>query len=431
MGIGGFFVALIGLSGCGGSDAPPPPETLLVNGTIYIDADRKVNNLLVRDGVVAAHDVVAAAHPCATVVDLKGAAACPGFVDSHVHLVSMAAALAILAPTPGQTDPNKIIEPVGARRHPVPKGMPVMGHGFVMTDHDAWYLADLARLDAATGSDCPVMIADQLGHGYIVNTAAMRISGLDANTADPPGGRSAWTSWPNRLGNTGLNAVTVDDSSGAQFNIYRIVDKAEPLGQDLHYHVGGDRAIDAVLGAIEAAQTKHGSLRGRHTLYHLGRITDAQIARMQRLGDQVVAGVPPSLHWQAQSAQTAYHHGEHAARAYPYRKLRDAGIPLAFSSDFASNSVALRWPTEIMRVACTGGANPQSNAPLALRDLIQGFIQAGYTSARAHGLGTLEVGKHADIVVYEKDLSTVPAAELGKDNPRVLSTWVAGQKVPR
>ncbi|GAB4213675.1 MAG: hypothetical protein Fur007_08360 [Rhodoferax sp.] len=139
----------------------------------------------------------------------------------------------------------------------------------------------------------------------------------------------------------------------------------------------------------------------------------------------------PSLPWHAQSAQTAYYYGEHAVGAYRYRKLRDAGIPLAFSSDFASNSIALSWPTEIMRVALTGGANPQSNAPLALRDLIQGFTQAGYASARAYGLGTLEVGKQAGIVVYEKDLSTVPATELGKDNPKVLSTWVAGQKVPR
>ena len=33
------------------------------------------------------------------------------------------------------------------------------------------------------------MIADQLGHSYIVNSAAMRLSKLDASTPDPPGGK--------------------------------------------------------------------------------------------------------------------------------------------------------------------------------------------------------------------------------------------------
>lgn len=527
--------------------------TLFINGSIYIDADTKVSNLLIKDGIVAGIDVNPAEYPNAEIVDLKGAAAYPGFNDSHVHLISMAVAGSILVPTGEETDPKKMSEIVGARCRQVAPGTPVMAHGFVLQDYDHdWTLADLEALDRATGPDCPVMIADQLGHSYIVNSAAMRLSGLDENTPDPPGGKivkqngkptgmlretagaivgnaaifplvqdsqvkpyavmlmkkwasmgytstvelmggpmgrtmrpellrqleregllplrvnyaytffslddlegyrdagedtemvhfaglklfvdgaagqgGAWTSWPNTLGNYGLNAVTTDDSYGEKYNIFRILEKSEALGLDMHYHVGGDKSIDAVLSAIEAVKAKKGSLTGKHTLYHLGLITDDQITRMKNLGSSVIAGVQPSLHWEAQKEETKFYYGDHAKGSYPYKKMRDAGITLAFSTDYASNTEALSWPTEIMRVALTGAGNPD-NAPLTMQDMIEGFTVGGFATTRESNVGTLHIGYKADIVVYEKDLYPVPPAELSKSNPRVLSTWVGGRRV--
>jgi len=527
--------------------------TLFINGSIYIDADTKVSNLLIKDGIVAGIDVNPAEYPNAEIVDLKGAAAYPGFNDSHVHLISMAVAGSILVPTGEETNPKKMSEIVGARCRQVAPGTPVMAHGFVLQDYDHdWTLADLEALDRATGPDCPVMIADQLGHSYIVNSAAMRLSGLDENTPDPPGGKivkqngkptgmlretagaivgnaaifplvrdsqvkpyavilmkkwasmgytstvelmggpmgrtmrpellrqleregllplrvnyaytffslddlegyrdagedtelvhfaglklfvdgaagqgGAWTSWPNTLGNYGLNAVTTDDSYGEKYNIFRILEKSEALGLDMHYHVGGDKSIDAVLSAIEAVKAKKGSLTGKHTLYHLGLITDDQITRKENLSSSVIAGVQPSLHWEPQKEDTKFYYGDHAKGSYPYKKMRDAGITLAFSTDYASNTEALSWPTEIMRVALTGAGNPD-NAPLTMRDMIEGFTVGGFATTREPNVGTLHIGYKADIVVYEKDLYPVPPAELSKSNPRVLSTWVAGRRV--
>jgi predicted amidohydrolase YtcJ len=44
-------------------------------------------------------------------------------------------------------------------------------------------------------------------------------------------------------------------------------------------------------------------------------------------------------------------------------------------------------------------------------------------------IGSLDVGCMADIVVFDKDLYSLPVQELSKDNPKVLSTWVGGRKV--
>lgn len=549
------------LQGCASdsADAPEGSETLFVNGDIYIDADQKVDNLLVRDGVVAGINVNPAYHLHAQRVDLEGAAAYPGFNDSHVHLITMAVAGSILVPTPSkenpqqlEEDPLEIAKAVGAACKDLAPGTPRMGHGFKLDDYDAWHLADLAEIDALTGDQCPVMIADQLGHSYIVNSVALRMSGIDDDTPDPPGGvivrengkatgmlretagalvgntaifprvpdagvkpyairllntwasmgytsivdlmggpmgrtmkpelcqeldhegllplrinyaytffnlsemqdfdkvespwvhfaglklfvdgaagqGGAWTSWENTQGNHGLYAVCTNDQEyGEDYNLYRMLDKSEELGLDMHFHVGGDLAIDAVLSAIEAVQQKNGALRSKHTLYHLGLITDEQIARMSALGDSVIAGVQPSLHWEFQKDETAFYYGEHARGSYPYRKLRDAGVTLAFSTDYASNICDLCWPTEIMKVALTGAADPEANPPLTMRDLIAGFTVGGYATTREARVGKLHPGYQADIVIYEQDLYSVAPDELSKDNPQVLATWVGGRRI--
>ncbi len=542
------------LQGCASdaSDVPEGSETLFVNGAIYIDADQRVENLLVRDGIVAGINVNPAYHPHAQEVDLEGAAAYPGFNDSHVHLITMAVAGSILVRTPSMEDPLEIAKAVGAACKNLAPGTPRMGHGFKLDDYDAWHLADLAEIDRLTGDQCPVMIADQLGHSYIVNSVALRMSGIDDDTPDPPGGvivrengkatgmlresagaivgntaifprvpnagvkpyaiqllntwasmgytsivdlmggpmgrtmkpelcqeldhegllplrinyaytffklsemqdfdkvespwvhfaglklfvdgaagqGGAWTSWENTQGNHGLYAVcTNDEEYGEEYNLYRMLGKSEALGLDMHYHVGGDLAIDAVLSAIEAVLQQNGKLRGKHTLYHLGLITDEQIARMSALGDSVIAGVQPSLHWEFQKDETAFYYGEHARGSYPYRKLRDAGVILAFSTDYASNIPKLCSPTMIMRIALTGAGDPQANPPLTMRDLIAGFTLGGYATTREARVGKLHPGYQADIVIYEKDLYSVAPEELAWNNPKVVATWVGGRRI--
>lgn len=524
---------------------------LFTNGTIYLDAETKVHNLLIGNGKVLASDVNPAVYSRAEVVDLAGATVCPGFSDSHVHLVGMAMAMATGVPLNGASEAAEIAQIVGARAASLPDGIPVIAHGFVLDDYDAWSLSDLAMVDATTGSR-PVMIADQLGHSYIFNSAAMDIAGIDGSTPEPPGGKiilengvptgmfretagaivgntaifplikdslikpyliqllntwasmgytsivelmggpmgrmltpelcreieregklplridyaytfftlddmdgyldagpdtdlvrfsglklfidgaagngGAWTSWPNEMGDHGLFAFASDDSYGPLYNLFRVVEKADMLGLDMHYHVGGDNAIEAVLQAIEKVLDKKGSLSSTHTLYHLGFITDDQIARAATLGDRIVFGVQPTLHWEYSKQITSQYYGSHAQGSYPYRKMIDAGVTVTFSTDFASNLIALSWPSVIMKVSMTGAGDPEKNPPVAMHELITGFTSAGYTGSGHGDTGKLLPGFWADMVVFEKDLYDIPPEELGPSNPKVLATWVGGKK---
>lgn len=537
-------------SGCKNEDLGKVYK-LLHNGTIYLDADRKAHNLLIEGDKVAGFNVNEKKYPNAERIDLQGAFAYPGFNDSHVHLVSVAVAMSVGVPLNGASTAAEIAAIVGEHCNKLPHGVPAIAHGFVFDNYEAWTLADLALIDQATGNR-PVLIADQLGHSYIVNTAAMNMSGLTGNTPDPPGGRiikqngqptgmlretagaivgnvaiwplipdnmvklpaaqffnmwaamgytsvvelmggpmgrilkpglcseleaagqlplrvyyahtffslddiesyknnivntdlvrfiglklfvdgaagngDAWTSWENTHGGHGLNAIAINDSFGPQFNIFRILEKSEELKLDVHYHTGGDLSIGAVLDAIEAVKQKNGTLKTRHTLYHLGFITDAQINRMKQLGTHAIAGVQPSLHWEYSKEITPFFYGAHANGSYPYKKMRDAGVTLAFSTDFASTPLDLCWPTVIMKAALTGAGNPAGNPPLTMRDMIRGFTVGGFASVNEDQVGTLDIGKKADLVVYSKDLYLVPPAELSKDNPKVLATYVAGRQ---
>ena len=527
-------------------------DILFVNGTIYIDAERKATNLLVADGKVKAIDVDPAEHADAETVDLHGQTAYPGFMDSHVHLVAVAVVSCsgiVLNDLSNAKDIAKATAEGCAKLAPE---IPGMGMGFMLADYDAWTLDDLAEIDKATG-DRPVLLADQTGHSYIVNSAAMKLSGITDETPDPPGGSivrqngkatgmmrenagylvgnkaifpfipddmvegillkffrtwaslgytsvlelmggplgrilkpelcrkmeadgtlpvrvnyalcfydlddidelaktapdtdmvrsaglklfvdgaagngGAWTTFPNTLGGHGLYGVCADDSFGEKYNMFRIIEKADDVGLDVHCHVQGDEAIEVYLAAIEAVLKKKGALNSTHTFYHLGFPTDDQLARMAKLGDRVVAGVQPAMHWGFMKQTLVEFYGERGRVSFPYDKMKAAGIPIAFSSDFPSNRLEYSGPAANVATAVTGGGDPASHPPLTVKDCIVGFTTAGRAATRMSDMGALDVGYLADLVVFDKDFYTVPADQLSKDNPKVMSTWVGGRKM--
>jgi predicted amidohydrolase YtcJ len=160
---------------------------LFVNGAIYQDAAHRVRNLLVENGLIAGVNVNPADHKNAEVVDLGQGALYPGFCDSHVHLVESALGLSG-GDLRGKKTPEAIAQGVAQAMAKHPGNTPLFCAAFSLPDYDAWSLADLARLDAATG-DRIVLLADDLGHNLIINSAAIAKAGITAKTPTPPGGK--------------------------------------------------------------------------------------------------------------------------------------------------------------------------------------------------------------------------------------------------
>jgi len=132
-------------------------------------------------------------------------------------------------------------------------------------------------------------------------------------------GGQAWTSWTNEQEGHGLQEIYTNDSGGPELNLNRIVARAEEYGMNVHYHTQGDRAIDAVLDALDKVREEKGEIRANHTLIHLAFLNDEQIERIKSYNGHVVVTTQPGF-WNVQSDST-YYYGERAAQAYPVKKM--------------------------------------------------------------------------------------------------------------
>lgn len=201
-------------------------------------------------------------------------------------------------------------------------------------------------------------------------------------------------------------------------------------GFDLHIHAVGDRAVREAVDAIAAAPDAPDA---RHQIAHIDLIADIDAARMARR--RIIANVQPL--WARRDpvmvdTKLPYLDDDQQRRHFAFRTLRDAGVPLALSSDWPVSSPDPLWG---MHVAVNRTAPPDDphaqdrhsqTAPLLPEQAITADeALAGYTrdAARANRLdavsGTLRVGKDADLVVLDADPRLVPPREIGSIRARL------------
>ncbi len=126
------------------------------------------------------------APPAEKTVDLQGRCVLPGFTDSHGHLVSWAAGLARIDLRTFDTLEDAM-EAVGKRVASAKPGEWVLGRGWVFRGWGLEGFPDRSMIDRVSG-DVPVALSSMDGHVLWVNSAALRVAGIDADTPDPDGG---------------------------------------------------------------------------------------------------------------------------------------------------------------------------------------------------------------------------------------------------
>jgi predicted amidohydrolase YtcJ len=202
-------------------------------------------------------------------------------------------------------------------------------------------------------------------------------------------------------------------------------------GWQVATHAIGDRGNSLVLDAYAAAQKAVPEARDPRL-----RIEHAQVVRKQdvrcfaELG--VIASMQPShasddMRW----ADARLGPGR-VAGAYAWRWFADAGVPLAFGSDFPVEVVNPFWGlyAAITRQDADGrppgGWHPEHRLSLedALRAHTAGSAFAAFAEDR---LGVLKPGFRADVTVVDRDLFRVSPRELLA--ARVVMTIVDGAAV--
>lgn len=178
---------LAALVGCGANE----PDLIVHGGPIYtgVDAQPRVEALRVSRGVIAfagALDEARSRAAGAREIDLQGAAAFPGFTDAHVHLTGVGMATMVLDLV-GVQSIAALQERLRAYAAAHPEGA-IVGRGWIETHWPERRFPTRADLDAVVG-ERPVLLERIDGHAAVVNSAALALAGIDANTADPDGGR--------------------------------------------------------------------------------------------------------------------------------------------------------------------------------------------------------------------------------------------------
>jgi predicted amidohydrolase YtcJ len=219
------------------------------------------------------------------------------------------------------------------------------------------------------------------------------------------------------------------------------VTRLDREGFQVHFHALAERAVREALDAIEAARNANGMNDLRHHIAHIQIVHPDDIPRFRRLG--VVANAQPL--WAMNEGQMInltipFLGPERSTWQYPFASLARSGAVLAFGSDWGVSSPNPLWE---MHVAVNRTAFPRYvyggddraerdvflpderiDLPSALAAFTMG---SAYVNHLDDVTGSIEVGKHADLVVLDRDLFSHPTSEIWQ--ARVLLTLVEGERV--
>jgi predicted amidohydrolase YtcJ len=199
----------------------------------------------------------------------------------------------------------------------------------------------------------------------------------------------------------------------------RRITAAHVAGLQVCIHAIGDRANRDAADLLGQVLAEHPG-EHRHRVEHASVLDHETIERFADLGITVVVQ-PINLHSEAHWLQRRVGL-ERIDRTYPFRRLLDAGVAVAGSSDapieatdvVAAMAAAVDRPTLGPGQAITGTE--------AMELFTTGAARARLTEDR---LGRLAPGLRADLVVLDRNPTSVPAGEIGAT--RVLATVIGGR----
>jgi predicted amidohydrolase YtcJ len=235
------------------------------------------------------------------------------------------------------------------------------------------------------------------------------------------GARTAWMydDWSRNFketdaGNKGYPTTEPD--------VYRqIVDLYHDAGVHVSTHAIGDRAIDWVVDTYDQLLAKKPTRGLRHGIIHANTPTDHAIDVMSRLQRDLDAGYPEAqatFLWWIGDNYAGNLGPKRAGRLKPFKTWQQKGVKWGGGSDYTVTPFAARYSlwSSVARTTLNGqfGATPFGMAEsvdikTALRSQT---IWAAHQMFLDDRIGSIEVGKDADIAVWDRDMYTVPTDQL-------------------
>ncbi len=196
--------------------------------------------------------------------------------------------------------------------------------------------------------------------------------------------------------------------------LYQLALEAHLAGFRIGTHAIGDRALDQILEVYERLEREHPN-GIRHRIEHFGLANLSHLERAKKLG-AIVVPQAIFLHELRKNFQQ-YVPQEFLEHCYNLRAMIDAGLTVALSTD--GPVVRELNPLEGIKAAMLEPM-VEGNGITLSESLNAYTLQGAIAQGDDRNRGTLEVGKHADLVVMTNPFTTKP------EDWKLEKTFVAG-----
>jgi predicted amidohydrolase YtcJ len=337
---------------------------------------------------------------------------------------------------------------------------PLIGGAIDPSGYPAMLLAECARLNRAGLTMCSEMAFDPMFRPvldalrgdlpirfrvYEMSTAQMTTTETPANGDDVVRqvGIKIWLDGSPWVGNIDLSfpyldtdatrTIGVTPGSCGHANYTReqlseIVGAYFPLGWQMACHVQGDAGVDTVLDVYEEALLANPRDDHRLRLEHVGAISDAQLQRAQELGVTCSIFVD-QIHYWGDILVDGLFGPVHGSRWMPAGSAVATGMRISLHNDppVTPEEPLRNISVAVTRIAPSGrvlGPEQRLTVEQAIRAQT---IDAAWQLQSEDAVGSLEVGKYADMVVLSADPRTVPPQTIA--DLEVRATYLAGRRV--
>jgi predicted amidohydrolase YtcJ len=193
-----------------------------------------------------------------------------------------------------------------------------------------------------------------------------------------------------------------------------LVLNADKAGLQVAAHAIGDKANAWILDAFARARAANGARDSRHRVEHSQVVRPADLKRFAELG--VIASVQPShciddMRWAEKRI------GKRVDDAYRWRSLLEAGVQVAFGTDWDVEPLDPRLglyaavTRELPGGGPAGGWHPGEK--ISLEQAIEAYtLGSAFAEFQESAKGSIETGKLADMAVMEKDLFLIAKKDI-------------------
>ena len=201
-------------------------------------------------------------------------------------------------------------------------------------------------------------------------------------------------------------------------------------------HAVGDRAMDWVVDTYALVEKEQPQPDLRHSIIHANLPTPHALDVLAELQKKYDAGYPemqPGFMWWIGDIYAGNYGPKRDQNLIPLKTLRSRGILWSGGSDYSVTPLPARYGlwASLARQTAKGTYGPQPFGTAEAVDIHTALRSYTAWGARQmfleNKIGTLEVGKRADIAIWDRDLYAVPSDQI--KNLKCLMTLVNGEVV--